>query len=299
MDYGKLLSRAWRLIGSRPFLILLGVIVALSGGSGGGASALRNSFSGSDFSQQRFGVPPGPMAAPEIAIVVLVAILVGLLIIVALALWVASTIARGGLIAGVDAIESERPTRFGVAWRAGWEKGWRLIGIGLLPAIPGLVMLIAGIVAFVMVAGLSGSAGRLLYGGPAVGGLIALAVAALCMIVPITVVLNVLRDLANRSCMLEDQGVIDSYRRAWEVMSQNLGEVIIIFLIQLAINIGIGILMIFPGCLLALCCLFWQVLLAVSGAVVTYISTMWTLAWREWTSPEPPAELVVEAAPSA
>jgi hypothetical protein len=298
MDYGRLLTRAWRIIRDQPFLILLGVVMALSSGAGNGLSAARGAGIGSDSAGRGFGAPSGPMGAPEVAIMALVALLIGLAIVVAIALWAASTIARGGLIASVDALESGRPSRFSSAWLAGWQKGWRLIGIGVIPAIPMLVLVIIGIVVFALVAGLSGAT-RPGVAIPAVGGLVALGLSMLCLALPITIVLNLFRDLADRACMLENLGVVDSYRRAWEVLSGNLGEVIIIFVIQVAISIGIGLLLIFPGFLLALCCLLWPVLLGVRGAVVTYISTMWTLAWREWTGAESAPELVIEAAPPA
>jgi len=34
---------------------------------------------------------------------------------------------------------------------------------------------------------------------------------------------------------------------------------------------------------MALCCVLWPVLLLVQGAIASYFSTLWTLAWREWT----------------
>jgi hypothetical protein len=295
MDYGKLLTRAWRLMWANPFLILLGVVVALSGGGGGG---LRGYNFGSGSGGRGFGVgpggAPGMLGVPEVLLALVIALLVGLALIVAIALWAASTVARGGLIAGVDAIESGELSNFASAWRAGWQKGWRLLGIGIVPAIPGLVLLIAGLGTLALVVGLSQATGARM-GAPAAGGFIALALAILCVAVPLTLVLDVFRTLANRACMLEDLGVVDSYRRGWQVLGDNLGPVIILFLIQLAINVGIGVLLIFPGFVCLLCCFLWPVLLAVGGAVEAYISTMWTLAWREWIGREP----VVGPAPAA
>jgi hypothetical protein len=30
-------------------------------------------------------------------------------------------------------------------------------------------------------------------------------------------------------------------------------------------------------------CLLWPLMLLVEGAITAYFSTVWTLAWREWT----------------
>ena len=55
--------------------------------------------------------------------------------------------------------------------------------------------------------------------------------------------------------MLEDLGVVASYRRGFEVLAGNLGTALILFLIQVAVSIGLFIVMIVPGFLMVLCCL--------------------------------------------
>jgi hypothetical protein len=82
--------------------------------------------------------------------------------------------------------------------------------------------------------------------------------------------------------MLEDLGVIGSYRRGFEVLGDNLGPALLLFLIQVALSIGIWVMMLIPGILIALCCLLWPLLILIKGAFSAYYSTLWTLAWREW-----------------
>jgi len=77
--------------------------------------------------------------------------------------------------------------------------------------------------------------------------------------------------------------VFASYRRGVEVLVENIGPALILFLLQVAISIGLGIVLLVPGAVMALCCLLWPVLLLVQGAIASYFSTLWTLAWREWT----------------
>jgi len=48
MDYGKLFTRAWDIIWKYKFLILLGVLVALSGSGGSGGNQSRYMFEGGD-----------------------------------------------------------------------------------------------------------------------------------------------------------------------------------------------------------------------------------------------------------
>jgi len=114
-------------------------------------------------------------------------------------------------------------------------------------------------------------------------GLVAPLAALACVLVPVVVVLSALRIFANRACMLEDLGVFASYRRGVEVLLENIGPALVLFLLQLAISIGLGIVLAIPGVVMALCCLLWPVLLLVQGAIASYFSALWTLAWREWT----------------
>jgi hypothetical protein len=205
--------------------------------------------------------------------------LAGMGVIVALVRWVVSALARGGLIAGAAAGDSGRSTSFSQAWSAGWKRGWTLLGIGVLPAIPGLVLLLMGGMGFWVY--MSDASTRL--GIPAVRNVAVILAMLACLAVPLVLVLELLRALANRACMLEGLGVLDAYRRGIQVLIDNLGSALVLFLIQVAVTLVMFILLIVPGICLALCCLFWPVLVLLQGAVTAYFSTMWTVAWREWT----------------
>jgi hypothetical protein len=111
-----------------------------------------------------------------------------------------------------------------------------------------------------------------------------------CVLVPVGFVLSLLRTFANRACMLEDRGVLASYQRGLEVLGANLGPVLILFLLQIAISIAGGIILFVPGILTALCCLLWPLLLLVRAAFAAYYSSLWTLAWREWVNLPAPIE---------
>jgi hypothetical protein len=210
-----------------------------------------------------------------------ITILVIILLLVSLTFWIAGTMARGGLISGVNEIDSGRTSNFGEAFRAGWEKGWRLIGIGLIPSIPGLVLLFTGIMTIFYYGGF-GSIARGDF--PALGRTAFVPVFVLaCFLVPVMILFGLLRTFADRACMIEDTGVFGSYRRGFEVLGNNLGPAILLFLLQIVLSLGIGILMVIPSILIALCCLLWPLFLLIEGSISTYFSTLWSLAWREWT----------------
>lgn len=299
-DYGKLLSRAWDIIWKYKFLILLGVLVALgssNGGTGAPGGGGGGGFQG-DRPDREWQQPPFefPEEFPEwdewehrrdrgipVLGIVLGILLLGVVIVIALALWVVATIARGALIDAVRVIESGGTSSFSLAWQAGWRHGWQLLGIGILPAIPMLVLTIGGLGMTGVLAGLSGLFGREAAAFSGIGGLIGVFAALACIAAPLALVLGLLQTFANRACMFDHLGVFASYRRGWDVLVDNIGPVLVLFLIQIGINIAIGLVMILPGILMTICCVLWPVLLLIRGAIAAYFSTMWTLAWGEWT----------------
>ncbi len=315
MDYGALIRRAWDIVWNNKWLILLGILVAL-----GNAQRYSSSVRGSndqqpgewefeDFFNRGEGTPGAPdVEMPDIegleqdlgpalpwlglgAAVLIPLICLG--VIIGIALWAVATIARGGLIAGVDVLDSGGTSSFSLAWRAGWEKGWRLIGIRLLPAIPALML---GIV----VVGLSGAffgmqdlAPRSLAAAGTGLGVTAFVVA--CVAGLASLVLSLLSTFAERACMLENEDVFGAYGRGWAVLRDNLGPAVLIFLIQIGLTLAIGIAMLIVSPLLCCLCVAGILIgLGVDGTIESYFSALWTLAWRQWTGRAPAMAAVGE-----
>jgi len=302
MDYGKVLRRAWEITWRWKILWVLGFLVALGSGGGGGGGGGGTSYSGdsSDWGYTfRHGVPTEVWA--------MIGALVCLGLIVAIAIWVASVIARGGLIAGVQQIEEEGTTSLGSAWRIGVRRFWTLFGIGILAAIPFLILLIAGIVVLIVMFAGSGFA---FDSSEAMGGL-GIATSILCggvfccgMII-LALILEQIRIYAERAAVLEGLGWIEAFGRGWEVLKTNLGPTILFWLIFLVISLALGaVIFVFvlilvlpfiglvtttdPGAWLIapICC--GGLLAIVAGSLIsaiyqTWHSATWTLAYREMT----------------
>lgn len=213
-----------------------------------------------------------PVAAGLFAILVLA---------VLICFWVLGVIARGGLVYGADTISRGQSTSFADSFQAAWQKGWRLIGIGLLPAIPITALIALG---FLGAATYTSTTVEI---GPNQGAyqtpntLIFIPVVALAL--GAFLVLALLRTFADRACMLEDTGVWASYRRGGQVLGQNLGPALVLFVLQILVSIGIGLALFLPGILIALCCFLWPLLLFAQGTFAAFYSTLWTLAWNQWT----------------
>ena len=229
------------------------------------------------------------------AAIIVVAVLVGI------GVWCVATIAHGGLVAGVNTLAGGGTSSFAEAWSAAWKKGWRLIGIALIPAIP-MIVLIA--IAIFLIFGTITSAAALTDPNSianVAAGLGATAIIALCLMAAFSAVLGLWHHFARRACMIEDTTVFESYRRGWEVITANFGSVIALFLIVIAIQLGLGIVLFVPRLIIGvcLCCLAWPISLAISAGFTTYFSTVWTLAWRAFTGLSGKSgEPLVDAAPA-
>ncbi|MFN2190624.1 MAG: hypothetical protein ACK2T3_17830, partial [Candidatus Promineifilaceae bacterium] len=234
MEYGKIFSRSATIVWHNKFLIILGIIASLvnssysTGGARGDGSG--GSFTTGDIEQlgelQNFftGLAVGAFIG-----------LACLALFIGLAFWAISTIARGGMIAGVDTIETSGKSGFMQAWSAGWHRGWTLLGIGFIPAVPGIILFVIGVFALGAYGGVYALFGQGIspeYGWAGVAASVGLLA---CVFVPIMLVLSILRNFAERACMLEGLGVIDSYKRGTKVLTANLGEAVILFLIQIAV----------------------------------------------------------------
>ena len=285
MDYSQLMNRTWKIIWENKFLILLGVLVALGGGGGNAGNAASSFGEGSagiqlprDFEFSLRGIMES-ISIPKYAAISVV-IIAGVLLVVGLAVWVLSLASRGGLIAGANALDAGQSSSFSEAFQAGWQKVWTLLGIGIIPAITALLLSV--VVAVVAANYFGATKANTITTSPNIV-LAVLAIAVVFLLVVFTVFLSLLQTFANRACMLEDEPVFAAYKRGFSVLTENFGSALVLFLIQIAVSVGIGLIMILPSIVKALCCLLWPLLILIQGTISAYFSTLWTLAWRQWT----------------
>ncbi|MBN1659947.1 MAG: hypothetical protein JXA93_16205 [Anaerolineae bacterium] len=313
MDFGKILTRAWQITWRWKVLWILGFLASL--GSGTGGSNFNYSFDESDMARWQMR----GLDIPEEAVILVIALAcIGIL--VAIAIWVISIIARGGLIAGVQQVENEGETTFIEAWRVGVRRFWTLFGITVLTALPILILVIL-FVAAMLVFGL-GIAGTSEMGdGPLAFGIIstvACAGAFCCGLVILAILLSQIQLYADRAAVIEGMGWLDAFARGWQIIKENLGSTIVLWIIFLIIGLIVGVVilgaiavvaapflaiftnvdpegwMFIPICFGGLLAM---ILGAIIGAIVnTFTSATWTLAYREFIGTPPPPETdIVEA----
>jgi hypothetical protein len=320
MDYGKVLTRAWEITWRWKVLWILGFLAALGSGGGGGSGSSYTTNS-SDWDNWGYtfyepNIPPGVVAA--------IIGLACLAIIIGIAIWVVSVIARGGLIAGVQQVEEQEHTSFGLAWRAGARRFWTLFGISILAAIPMIILVVVGIIVLVVMFVGSGFA----FGSSDAAGAMGIVTSILCGgifccgMVILAIILQQIRIYAERAAIVEDLGWIEAFARGWQVLKANLGPTIVLWIIFFAIGIAffiaIGIVLaatafpfialvtnVDPGpwLFVPICCggLIAVIAAALISAIVqTFTSATWTLAYRDIIglsgppAAEPPEELLLE-----
>ena len=312
MDYGKILGRAWEITWRFKILWILGFLASLGQGGGGSQGGSNYRFSSSDW--QRWNISPDAVGAIIAVIVALacVAILIGI------ALWVVSTIARGGLIAGVQQAEDEGSTGFGRAWRVGVKRFWTLFGIQILAALPVILMwlIFAGALAASIFGVVKGSESS----DPTVAlGVFGIVCSGLwcCGAIIVSLLLSQIATYAERAAILESLGWIEAFKRGWQVLKTNIGPTLVFWVIFLAIGLVVGgivlagvaavavpifgaltttdvgawiLVPICGGGLIAI------ILGALIGSLVnTFTSATWTLAYREMARrTDQPAAVVLQ-----
>jgi hypothetical protein len=306
MEYGKILSRAWEITWKWKVLWLLGFLAALGRAMG--------SSSNTGYTMDEWGGRIEPEVVGALAVFACLAL------IIAIAVWVVSVIARGGLIAGVQQVADEGSTTFGSAWRVGVSRFWTLFGIGILAAIP---LILAGIIGVIVLVGfiLGGISLSDATGGgsaPIVMPSVFCGSAFCCGMVIVAIILGQIRVYAERAAVMEGLGWIDAFVRGWDVLKRNLGPTIVFWLLFLGLAIIIGVVI--AVVVLALALPFfgiaagsdlggWLVVPVLCGGLLTlivgallnaiieaFVSATWTLAYREMTGLSAvPAEVDVPA----
>jgi hypothetical protein len=319
MDYGSILTNAWNIIWKKKFLFVVGILSVMGANAGlGGLSFIVNP-SQLTRSLELYGeMGRGPGFGPdEIQMANTAIMITGIAFLaIGIALWFNARISVGGLIAGVGRKGEGEVTGFKAAWMAGWERRWPMFGLGLLILVPTWVFtapmqfLNATLQQRQMEITTNPSALGPDYFYPFLG-VCGLACGLMLVMIP----LYLFQMLAERACVLETLTFSGAIRRAWQIVRQKVGEIVLLFLIQIGIAIGIGVIAGVLYCMVSACLTFsmmmlspWTMLLLLifvpivfiaSAAIQTYFSAIWTLAWSEWAAVMPSSGSTIEAPAAA
>jgi hypothetical protein len=231
INYSSILTRAWTTTWKYKILWIFGFLVIL-GGSGNGVSYSSPPTSYNFQTSKTSNLPPewrnisDQLSRIQVNtwINIIVAV-VCCLFLLAVGLWLLSIIGRGGLIGGIVKADASGSISFREAWGAGLHSFWRLLLIRLLRIVVGLavavVIFLPGAIIGVLTCGL---------------GFIPL----FCGAIIIGVVLGLWFLLMDYAVVVENQGAGEAVGRAWTILRDNVGPAVIFYLIQLAVSVGVG-----------------------------------------------------------
>lgn len=303
LDFGAILSRAWKITWENKVLWIFGLLAAMGNGAagGGGGAGGGDGGGGRDFGPGGLELPPPVrrfVESPDPRIIAIVIGVICVLVLIALVLFVLSMIGRGGLIGGVRLADDNGRVTFGEAWRVGLRNFWRvfliglIVGVGVIGLV--LILLVPGIFFSITIIGL-------LCGLPLI---FAFVVAA--------IVLGIVAYFAQIAAVVEDLSVTAALGRAWEVIRANLGDIIILGIVLIVAQAVIGVVIALPlivtlipivfavigfinesqnmavgGLIVAGLCFvaYLPVLIVLGGVLETWITSAWTLAYRQFIRP--------------
>ena len=299
MNYGDLLSEAFRLTWRNRFLWFFGFFV------GGGASFNVPSNIGGEQGAP-FGAASGPLRWISENLALFIALVIVLVVVIALVFIVLAMLSHGALVESVAALHRGEPRRFGPAWRAGTANFWRVLGLKVLFFLMALglailVLLPVGLGVVAVVAATDSTGLRIL--------LIALLVlvgflALIFVFLPFAIV----NQFALRELVVGRRRILESVGGGFGLFRYNIGRSLLVWLLQLGVMLGLGVatlvVVIILGAILlgpaiALFAahhtaaavvvgvvgglLFLVPLFVISGALGAFNHTYWTLAYLRLT----------------
>jgi hypothetical protein len=328
MDYVGILKEAWDVTWRNRALWILGLFV-----TGGASISTGRSMSNGDMEawqsggaqngttltglevQQAFdelgaelGVQFGQVADWVPWLIVTGIMLMFVALITCLVFAVLGIAARGGLVHQVNEALAGRQVRASAGWRMGFRYFWRVLGISIVLALPGIVLGIIGAAAFFVFGGMA-----MLLDGPAVAGLVTMGIVmAMLAIValPLSIIISMLYEVSFRHAILAERGVIDSVKASWADLWGRRGVAsmwLVMILVYIVLAVLGGIVLVPLGLTIALfvagsvAAAGWGMLwLIVPAAVVmiavmmllkavfsTFVSAAWTSFYVRIERPEP------------
>ena len=303
MNYSDLLSEAFRLTWRNRYLWFFGFFVV-----GGGGSFNFPANVGRQEMQDPFGPDAGALDWISNNLVLFLTAVISVVVVLALIFLVLSMISHGALAESIAALHRGETRGFGSAFRAGTANFWRVFGLKVLFFLIalGLMLLIflpvvlGGLAAF----SLTDSTGlRVL----AVAlGVIFVFVALVVVFLPFAII----NQYALRELVVSRRRIMESIAGGFGLFRSNIGRSLLVWLIQLAVMLGLGIamlvvLVIFGAILLGPAIalfatehatagvvagvvggiLFLVPVFVISGAVGAFNHAYWTLAYLRLVEP--------------
>lgn len=323
MDYSEVITKAARLVWKFKILWLFGLLAGLGSGSGNinplfsfnaSDSLFRNTNLSQPFAQFFSYLADMVRQTPGWFFFIIVVLVCGL----GLVFFLVGVFGKTGLTRGAwQADGGAAHLEFGPLVNESMPSFWRVAGLNLLVGLPGFAIALIFIMFFVF-----GLAASFSQEAPGIAIVLMCVILPLsCLLVPFFWFLGILSELSTAAVVGEGRGVIDGLKRGWRLIRRSPGPVLLVAVLVLVAQIGLGILgglviapfgigallvsTIFSGHgTLSMGLLLPFVLIAIPlslvlGAVFSsYIGTLWVLVFRRLAAADS-AQVPVSAPPPA
>ena len=302
MDYGEILTKAWKIIWKYKILWLFGIFASCSSRGSGSSFQISN-----DLPPSAYYTFNNTEAWIMVAIGIAVLLLALFIIILVVAV---STFGRVALIQGTVQADKDENAQitFGGLFNSMKPFFWRVLGVNILIGLGFFVIIMA--IVFIVVIGSVFTLGLALF----------CLIPLICMLIPVFWVLLTFVEMANVAIVVDDLSITDGIRRGWDVFRDHLGEMLLMGLILIAGGFIVSMILAIPfiatmfplmfgvmalalgnstplanGAVViaGLCCVSYLPILIILGGIVrAYLSAAWTLTYLRLTEGVPVAEPV-------
>jgi hypothetical protein len=304
MNYGEVLSRAWKIVWKFKVLWIFGILASCGTGSGngGGGNNVSYQFSSGDVPPQfeQFFGNIERFANDLWWIFGLLICMTCVLVLVAIFL---STIGKIALIKGtLKAEEGAERMGFVELFNASTPYFWRVFGLSLLLFFVFFVAVMFGVLVFMAAAMAT------------LGIALICLVPLCCLMIPVMWAVGVILEQAYIAIVVEDRGISDGLARGWEVVKTHWEPMLVMGVILIFGAMIVGLIIAVPMFLImfplfftmgitggdnmaplvigGMCFLVYLPVLIVAGGILkAYVQSAWTLTFLRVTgrglTPEP------------
>lgn len=298
-EFGEVLTRAWQITWKYKVLWIFGILAGCTKGGGGGGGGGSNT--GYDNGPSDLNIPPElerlSLHIKEFVnwagynIWLFIVIIVLFFLVVLLISVFLGTIGRIGLIRGSYQAEMGiESLSFGELFSSSMPYFWRVFGLSFLIGLAFFLILIPFILIGVLTAGMA-----LLCFLP-----------VFCLFIPLSFVVSIIIEQANRAIVLENLSMFDGLKRGWVLARAHAGPLLIVGLILFVITFVTGFIIaipifivVFPTILafvvgegrtftplylaLACICLYIPLSWVLNGILTTFSQSVWTITYMRLT----------------
>jgi len=236
MDFGEILSKAWKTIWKHKILWLFGLLAgcgaASSGGGGGsgGTSAAQSNYQFGTGDVRSFLTPSAERGLADFVqfladVPVWAWIAIGLFlfvlgVVLSVLFMMVGTLGTAGVIKGAsmadEADPDAKPISFGEIFKGIKPHFWKVFLLNLGLRVAGLILAMFIAVPIILLA-------------------VCTCFLGLFLLIPVGWFINLMINFTTIAILEEELGIFEAIKRAWQVITRNLGNVIVMFLI-----LGIG-----------------------------------------------------------